>query len=534
MKIKREHIILMIILLFGIFVRLVLFRNETFIGDDGANFMRLGKNLIEHGNYSFGEDFNMGIFSPPGYPAFIGLTNLLVKDLFLSGKLISLFSSIITIFLFYLIGKELHNKEAGLFAAFAYAVYPYTLFLTMSVTVQSEAMFLCLFFLSIYLFIVMVRRDNFLIYTLFGISSAIAYLTRPEGVYLLLLPCLHLFYGGPIKKERLFKVSFVILIFILIASPYILFLKSSTGKLSLSGKINQTVLQAEVYDYKDPEGIYYNPILFSLNKDKTHLKLFDENTTASLINYISKDPSDSIRKYKKNFLEQIKLLIKLLIPVMLPLFFSFFSRDLFKNKSKLIFILLPLPFLMVYPLFFIMERLVFPVLLLLILFSSVGFVNSTSILSNLFDFYEIKRGRITSFLIKNIKYIIIIMLGVSYLLYVISFWERTPHVEHSKAGYFLKKNVSSEYEKLNVMSRMPWVSFYSDARYTRLPYAHYNDVINYAKLYKVDYIVIDERRTGEWDVYNELVQMDKYSDDIELIYEDHSGKLIRIFKIRYE
>ncbi len=75
------------------------------------------------------------------------------------------------------------------------------------------------------------------------------------------------------------------------------------------------------------------------------------------------------------------------------------------------------------------------------------------------------------------------------------------------------------------------MNFYSDARFTMLPYAGSADVLNFAKLYNVDYIVIDERLLGKWDSYDELMEMHKYSSDVELVFEDHSGKIIRLFKV---
>ena len=57
------------------------------------------------------------------------------------------------------------------------------------------------------------------------------------------------------------------------------------------------------------------------------------------------------------------------------------------------------------------------------------------------------------------------------------------------------------------------------------------DVIHFGKLYNVDYIVIDERFLSKWDFYHELSEMQKYSDDVELFYEDSTGYLIRLFKI---
>ena len=89
-----------------------------------------------------------------------------------------------------------------------------------------------------------------------------------------------------------------------------------------------------------------------------------------------------------------------------------------------------------------------------------------------------------------------------------------------------------EYEKVNVMSRKPIVSFYSDARFTMLPYANSSDVYAFAKLYDVDFIVVDERLLSQWDYYDELLHMDKHYDDVQLAYEDVSGMSIKLFQIR--
>ena len=170
----------------------------------------------------------------------------------------------------------------------------------------------------------------------------------------------------------------------------------------------------------------------------------------------------------------------------------------------------------------------------IILFSSVGITNSTTAFLNLFDFYEIKKNKITSFFGKNIKYIILTVMVLSSILYI-AFSElgnQEVAIEHINAGYFLKDNVSSEYEKLNVMALRPFVSFHSDSRFTMLPYANCRDVIDFGKLYNVDYIVINERFLSGWDFYDELIEMEKYSDDVELVYEDNTEKLIKLFRIK--
>lgn len=538
MKIKKEHLILIFIFLTGLIFRVIVYGNEILIQSDTPYFSRLGKNLIEYGNYVFGENYNIGLFFPPGYPLFVGITNLFINDLFISAKLVSLSASLITIFLFYIIGKRLYGNEAGLFAAFAYALHP--LILKFSVYGTTEALFFCFLFLSIYLFIVSVNKDGFFVYTLLGISIAMSYLTRPEGLLLLLLPFIYLFSSNPLKnKARILKISFMFLIFILIISPYVLFIKNSTGEFTITGKMDHIAFLGEVIGGREFSRIMADPqdptakTGRSLNDEKTQLRAFEAKT--NFINYIFKDPFSLIGRYQRNVLQEIKILIKLLIPIMLPLFFVFFRKDLFNKRIRLIFVLLPVLYFAIYPLFFILERHSLLIVLFLMLFSSGGFVNSTTAFFNLLDFYEIKKNKFTVLLGRNIKCIIIIVFilsGLSYYKFT-NFGKIPMPAEHARAGYFLKKNVSSEYEKINVMSVRNWVSFYSDSRFTMLPDANSNDVINFAKLYNVDYIAISERYLSAWDYYDELIQMDKHSSEVELIYEVSSEKVIKLFKVIY-
>lgn len=540
MNIKREHILLTCIMLVGIIVRIIKFNDPAFVLDTVA-FSRLGKNLVEYGRYNFGENYNMGVFFPPGYPLFIGLLNLMVKDLFVSAKLISFISSTITIILFYLLGKELYDKESGLFAAFVYALYP--VILIVSVDAYSDALFFCLLFLSIYLFLISLKKDNYFMPALIGIALAATYLTRPEGQFLLLLPLLQVFgvFSGKtfFNRKYLLKVAFIFLIFGIIISPYMLFLKNYTGKFSPTGKANISILLGELSEDKEyhevvnaPDNLY-DRAAFSLTDDKTQLKGWNRKENLSLKDYFFKDPVTFAKRYQKNVLREVKTLNKLLIPILLPLFFAFFNRNLFKNRIRLIFLIYPLFFFLMYPLFIIIEKQTLLIVVFLIFFSCGGFPNARQAVSDLISYYEFRQNRILQLLERNIKYLMVVILVLSSLSYLkySSFDKVARPVEHEMAGLYLKKAVPAAYEELNVMSAKPYVNYYCDARFTMLPYANSADVINFGKLYNVDYIVIDKRFLGKWDSYNELIEMDKHSNDVKLVYEDKSGELIRVFRV---
>lgn len=541
MKLKKEHVWLMCILIVGIIARIVKFNDPAFVLDTVA-FSRLGKNLIEYGRYNFGENYNMGVFFPPGYPFFIGLFNLIINDLFVSAKLISFISSCITIILAYLIGKELYDKESGLFAALVYALYPVILIL--SVDSYSDILFFCFLLLSIYLFLLSLKKDNYFISVLIGISVAASYLTRPEGQFILLLPMLQTFgiFSGTISfnKKYLLKVALIFLIFGVIISPYMLFLKNYTGKFSPTGKANISILLGELSDEKEyhevvnaPDNLY-DRAAFALTEDKTELKGWNKNENLSLKDYFLKDPLAFAKRYQKNVLREIKTLNKLLMPLILPFFFAFFNRDLFKNRIRLIFIIYPLFFFLMYPVFIIIEKQTLLIVVFLIFFACAGFSNARQAVSSLISYYGLGQNRALQLAERNVKNLILFVLVLSSLSYMkYSSFDKVPKpVEHDRAGFYLKEKVQVGYEEINVMSARPYVSYFSNAKFTMLPYANSSDVIHFAKLYNVNYIVIDKRFLGKWDFYNELIEMQKYSDDVELFYEDSSDSLIRLFKIK--
>ncbi|MBI4847197.1 MAG: glycosyltransferase family 39 protein [Nitrospirae bacterium] len=540
MKIRKEHTVLLIILFLSTVIRVILFRNEAFIGIDGASMARLGKNLVESGKYSFGENYNWGIFFPPGYPAFIGLANLLFDDLYFSGKIVSLFSSLVTIFLCYLIGKELYDEESGLFAAFAFSIHPFML--ETSSAVGTEAIFLLFLATSMYLFMLSLRRRGGIIFFLSGVSTGLAYLIRPEGLLLLLLPVIAAFRSDLYGKGRyLSRLGITFVVFILVASPNVLFLKRETGKLQLSGKNSYLagMLEAGLAGLKEggPEAkkddLRYDRSVYSIDDDGISLKGLNKKQDASVIGFIVKRTFSFFQSYIRNAGEAAYILLKLLLPVIFPLFLTFSIKGIITSKKNLTLLFFSLLLFSVYPSFFIQIRYLFPTAILLIILSSSGFARSPSACSRVFDLFGIK----WSLLIRHLKPLLVIfcIAASAYTSFSTNiFDEKIIPVEHIKAAEYLKEKYSPEYEEFNVMHRVPWVSFYSGSRFTMLPYAGYSDMISYAKRYHVDFIVIDGRTTVRlWENFDELLNMEKYSDEVELVYEDNSVEMIRVFRVIY-
>jgi len=132
-----------------------------------------------------------------------------------------------------------------------------------------------------------------------------------------------------------------------------------------------------------------------------------------------------------------------------------------------------------------------------------------------------------------IIFLIIVQFFVSSLNYV--FFERPDFpVEHRLAGYFLKDSAEFDPDNDYIMSRKPFVSFYSGSKRSLvgIPYTNAANILKFAKANKANYIVIDERFLSIRENYDELWNLDRFSNDARLIFEDSSIMPIRIFRFQ--
>jgi hypothetical protein len=63
-------------------------------------------------------------------------------------------------------------------------------------------------------------------------------------------------------------------------------------------------------------------------------------------------------------------------------------------------------------------------------------------------------------------------------------------LEHKELGLWIKENFGKGFV---ILSRKPWVSFYSESLWHAYPYADYEKIMDFAKNVKADFFVIDTR-----------------------------------------
>src|SRR6266511_451771 len=111
-KISREKFkeisLLSLILACLVLYRLYFMRFYDVMSADGTSYATAGKNFFQTlSPQAFGTVF------PPLYPFFIGLFNLIIKDLEISARVVSVFFSTLTVIPLYLMTRHFYGKTAG-------------------------------------------------------------------------------------------------------------------------------------------------------------------------------------------------------------------------------------------------------------------------------------------------------------------------------------------------------------------------------------------------------------------------------------
>jgi len=229
----------------GTAVRLYLFANYYTINNDGVLYIQSARDFWS-GNWVAGLDS----FYPPLFPLMIAGAFPITDEWELAGQFWPLTLGVLIMLPFYGLLRRLYGTKAALVALFCYAVSPNLA--RLSIHVRSEIPYIFFLVLALYLLQRAMDRETPWFFILPGITSALAYLVRPEGIGLFLVGTFYLLHRG--WKQGIFKGSWLqlgtlILGFVLFSAPFVLYLKWDTGNWVLSRKaVNIIIVALADYD----------------------------------------------------------------------------------------------------------------------------------------------------------------------------------------------------------------------------------------------------------------------------------------------
>jgi 4-amino-4-deoxy-L-arabinose transferase-like glycosyltransferase len=213
-------------------VRIYLFGNYYTINNDGVSYIEAARHFWE-GQWSEG----LASFYPPLFPLMIAAAYPLFGDWEMAGQFLPFVLSLFILFPLFALLSRIYGQGVAHAALLFYAVSPFLA--RLSLEVRTELPYTFFLVLALYSLQRGLDHESLLYFFLVGTASALAYLIRPEGIGLIVVGPLFLFYRGWLLgrlKGNWLKAGVLALGFILFAAPYIFYLRWDTGNWLISRK----------------------------------------------------------------------------------------------------------------------------------------------------------------------------------------------------------------------------------------------------------------------------------------------------------
>lgn len=206
---------------------------------EGAEYGRLAENLFSGVGYVGIAGEGTQLFFPPLFPILIGAVSMLTGDTELAGRSISLIAGALAPLPAFIIAARMYGSRTGLIAAAIIACQPFLIFLSTTVFVEMTFLTVILGAICFAMLATDNPRPRYLIGS--GVLYGLAYLMRPEAAaYMLVAAAIvalsMLLRRSDVSATRFARIGLLIVPFICLAAPYIVWLSAQTGDFRLEGK----------------------------------------------------------------------------------------------------------------------------------------------------------------------------------------------------------------------------------------------------------------------------------------------------------
>ncbi len=262
---KNKHCLtLLMIILISLFVKIALiamYQNRLTLSSDDLNYVKSAVVLVKRGIYIFHNLNEPTVFVTPVYPFFLALVFKLFGTGFTgfqAARIIQAVISSVTVLLIYLIASKLFNKNVGLFAAFMVSFYiPNIITVGYMLTETLFTMLLCLL---IYFSLLFAKKPKMAHFGLLGVFWALATLCRPTIALYPVFLFIYLFWAERIKIIEMVKLGTAMAFaFVVIVSPWWIRNYREYGEfIPLAASSGNPLLQGTYVNYEQtPENVVY-------------------------------------------------------------------------------------------------------------------------------------------------------------------------------------------------------------------------------------------------------------------------------------
>ena len=223
-----------LLLIISLSVRIYLSVFTYVIKNDSVAYMQNAK-FFASGDFSSAlrHDYH------PLYSLIMAVLYKAVPNMELSGTIISVLFGTLTVIAFYLVGIRVFDQKVSFVSSIVLAFHPYAV--RFSADIISDSTYFFFFISALGLGYFAITNRKIILFALTGICSALAYLTRPEGIGIIIIVAFWCVLKDFVKikvlwKEKLISILILVVSFLVFSMPYLVFIKQDTGSWSLTKK----------------------------------------------------------------------------------------------------------------------------------------------------------------------------------------------------------------------------------------------------------------------------------------------------------
>ncbi|MBA7465680.1 hypothetical protein ES707_00850 [subsurface metagenome] len=219
--VTNEYLFLLVLFLLASFLRILyaFYLKENIPVADAAEFDLLGLNILKYGEYAFQPGIPTAQRTPI-YPLFLSGIYFLFGHSYLAVRIIQSIIGGLTCVVIYFIGKKTVNKNVGFIAATISIFYPFFIYYTGYLLVETLVTFLLA--VAIYWLITSVEKPDWKNLSLSGVFMGLAALCKPTAFVFVPFSVLGFLVILGIRKVSTYRnIAIYLLFFILTLFPWI-------------------------------------------------------------------------------------------------------------------------------------------------------------------------------------------------------------------------------------------------------------------------------------------------------------------------
>ncbi len=236
---RADWLILAFLVALGVVVRLASTGYPRVVWGDEPYYLWIGQSLWAGAGYNV-MGYSAAHF-PPLFPALAGGLARLTGSLLTASNLIFVVSGALLAAPLYALARSIYSPTAAWMVGLVVALYPALTSGVLAWGTMTEPLYLLWVGVAVYaLFQALDQRPmRWRDFALLGAALGLAYLTRTEALVFLAAAFALLLIGRLLRRDRLGpllgRLTVAALAFLLVASPYLLTIRNSTGRWSLTG-----------------------------------------------------------------------------------------------------------------------------------------------------------------------------------------------------------------------------------------------------------------------------------------------------------